>query len=444
MTELKKNNNFIILLSIFHIAFIILFAIFTKFPKKNGQENATENYLYFTDINAMIFIGFGFLMTFLRRYGFSAVGVNMLLACTTIEWSIIIRGLLSEHFVEHGYFTLDINSIIYGDISAAVILISMGAVLGKLSPVQYLIMAIFEVPAALVTEHVIVEILHVSDCGGSIVVHVFGAYFGLAIAKVLNRDGIQKSNHEGSIYHSDIFAMIGTLVLWIFWGSFNAALASGEEAKRRCLINTMLSLSAATIATFITSQFVNKHRKFDMVHMANSTLAGGVAIGTVANLVLDPFISLIIGTIAGCISVLGYEYITPALSKKAGIHDTCGVGNLHGIPGIIAGISSIVLAFVYTSEDYDIELFDIYPALKNGRTMSSQALYQLLGLGLSFFSSIITGAITAVILRLKIFDQVPDEDLFSDERYYHTPSDFDFTTRIIGHIDNVEITEKTI
>uniref|UniRef100_A0A0N5CD34 Ammonium_transp domain-containing protein n=1 Tax=Strongyloides papillosus TaxID=174720 RepID=A0A0N5CD34_STREA len=444
MRENKKNNNFIIILSVLHIIFIVLFGIFTKFPGKSSNNNATENYIYFTDINAMIFIGFGFLMTFLRRYGFSAVGVNMLLACTTIEWSIIIRGLLSEEFMEHGYFTLTINSIIYGDISAAVILISMGAVLGKLSPIQYLIMAFFEVPAALITEHIIIEVLHVTDCGGSIVVHVFGAYFGLAIAKVLDRDGIKKSNHEGSIYHSDIFAMIGTLVLWIFWGSFNAALADGEEAKRRCLINTLLSLSAATIATFVTSQFVNQHRKFDMVHMANSTLAGGVAIGTASNLILSPFISLIVGTISGVISVLGYEYITPTLSKKFGIHDTCGVGNLHGIPGILAGLTSVVIAFIYTKEDYGDEYSSIYLSDKFGRSLQTQALYQVIGLGIAFISSIVTGAITAFILRLKIFDQVPDEDLFSDERYYHTPCDFDFTTRIIGHIDNVEITEKRI
>ena len=40
-------------------------------------------------------------------------------------------------------------------------------------------------------------------------VHVFGAYFGLSAARVLYNPEIDKSSKEGSIYHSDIFAMIG-------------------------------------------------------------------------------------------------------------------------------------------------------------------------------------------------------------------------------------------
>jgi ammonium transporter Rh len=43
----------------------------------------------------MIFIGFGFLMTFLKRYGYSAVSFNLLIAAFVIQWAIIIRGLLS-------------------------------------------------------------------------------------------------------------------------------------------------------------------------------------------------------------------------------------------------------------------------------------------------------------------------------------------------------------
>ena len=46
------------------------------------------------------------------------------------------------------------------------------------------------------------------------------------------------------------------------------------------------------------------------VHIQNATLAGGVAIGSVANLKLGLFGSLIIGSIAGIISVIGYDVIT--------------------------------------------------------------------------------------------------------------------------------------
>ena len=43
------------------------------------------------------------------------------------------------------------------------------------------------------------------------VVHVFGAYFGLAASRMIHNDEEVRSAQakEGSVYHSDIFAMIG-------------------------------------------------------------------------------------------------------------------------------------------------------------------------------------------------------------------------------------------
>lgn len=43
----------------------------------------------------MIFIGFGFLMTFLGRYGYGSIGFNMLIAVFAIQWSTLTSGLLS-------------------------------------------------------------------------------------------------------------------------------------------------------------------------------------------------------------------------------------------------------------------------------------------------------------------------------------------------------------
>lgn len=53
----------------------------------------------FQDVHVMIFIGFGFLMTFLKRYGFSSVGINLLLAAFGLQW-----GLLLQNFwhMDHG------------------------------------------------------------------------------------------------------------------------------------------------------------------------------------------------------------------------------------------------------------------------------------------------------------------------------------------------------
>ena len=42
-------------------------------------EESVTLYPFFRDVNIMIFFGFGFLMAFLRRYGYSAIGYTMLI-----------------------------------------------------------------------------------------------------------------------------------------------------------------------------------------------------------------------------------------------------------------------------------------------------------------------------------------------------------------------------
>lgn len=51
-------------------------------------------------------------------------------------------------------------------------------------------------------------------------------------------------------------------------------------------------------------------RVFCQVHIQNSTLAGGVAVGTAAEFMLMPYGSLIVGFCCGIISTLGYIYLT--------------------------------------------------------------------------------------------------------------------------------------
>ena len=45
------------------------------------------------------------------------------------------------------------------------------------------------------------------------------------------------------------------------------------------------------------------------VHIQNATLAGGVAMGASADLVVHPFGALLIGSCAAVLSTVGYEYI---------------------------------------------------------------------------------------------------------------------------------------
>ena len=42
----------------------------------------------------MLFLGFGFLMTFLRRFGYSALVQTMMVVAVSVELAVIVQGLV--------------------------------------------------------------------------------------------------------------------------------------------------------------------------------------------------------------------------------------------------------------------------------------------------------------------------------------------------------------
>ena len=54
------------------------------------------------------------------------------------------------------------------------------------------------------------------------------------------------------------------------------------------------------------SAFFRPANRFNMVDVQNATLAGGVAAGASANLLLEPWGALLLGSSAGILSVYGF------------------------------------------------------------------------------------------------------------------------------------------
>ncbi len=46
----------------------------------------------FQDVHVMMYIGFGFLMVFLKRYGYGAVSFTFMIAAIAVQWGIIVEG----------------------------------------------------------------------------------------------------------------------------------------------------------------------------------------------------------------------------------------------------------------------------------------------------------------------------------------------------------------
>jgi len=403
----------------FQIILLILYCCLATYGESvqpdAGEEQVNGNtelkkYPFLADVHMMVFVGFGFLMMFLKRYSNSSLGLNFFISVECVEWSILVNSFFHQlHASFEADYTwhkvpVDVPELVEGDFAAASVMITFGAILGKTSALQLLIVGIIEVFFYALNKMLIEVVYGVVDLGGSMVIHAFGAYFGLACALVIGRPNQRTSDLCGANRMSDLFAMIGTIFLWMLWPSFNAVLAPEGAIQHRAIVNTILSLCAACMVSFGLSILFRKEHKLSMVDVQNATLAGGVAMGSSASMAVYPGGAIGIGCIAGLLSCFGYNYIQPLLEKKIKLHDTCGVNNLHGMPGILGAlISAVVAGAGADSEVYGSQLADNFPA---GYTPGKQGGIQVASIVNTVVFAIVGGLLTGMIIR-PLDDTVP-------------------------------------
>ena len=208
--------------------------------------------------------------------------------------------------------------------------------------------------------------------------------------------------------------MVGTLFLFAFWPSFNGALGSGTTMQR-AIINTYLSIACSVIASIVVSKLVHGG-KLNMEIVLNASLAGGVAVGSAADIIITPAGSMIAGFIVGCISAFGFAYLSAFVKKHLNLHDSCGVLNLHGIPGVIGALISAIVASragINFQDNLSVE----YP-LQSMRTPYVQAGYQLAGLAVTLGIAISSGLITGFITSREWFQPIPVDAIFDDKHHW--------------------------
>ena len=349
----------------------------------------------------MIFIGFGFLMVFLKTHSWTSVGYNFLISAYVLQITILITAFWHQalHAGEEGWskIKLDIPALIIGDFGAGAVMITFGALLGKISLSQMWCLATLEIVFYGLNEAICAGELGAVDMGGSMYVHTFGAYFGCAASYFFqpgNALADKEKRCEGG-YNSQLIAMVGTIFLWMFWPSFNGALAS-ESQQQRVIVNTVMAISASCVSACALSRLV--HQRLNMEVVLNATLAGGVSVGSSSDLVVTAGTAMLMGTIAGLVSAFGFLKLNGFLQRKIGLHDTCGVHNLHGLPGVLGAVMGAISASLADSSFNDeAALVDTFPKLADGRTTSEQGWIQLAALGITLAFSIVGGIISGLI-----------------------------------------------
>lgn len=323
-------------------------------------------------IMAMLLLGFGFLMVFVRKYGRSTLTATFLLVSTAIPLYFVM-----SDYGFMGQATGEIEKLILAEFGAASLLIAAGALLGRLKMHQYIILGLVFIPLYKMNEWIVVENglsfmkQGVIDTGGSIVIHAFGALFGLGAAIAMSTKAELEKPIEADAT-SDRYSMLGSMVLWLFWPSFCAALVP-VEAIPHTVVNVFLALCGSTLVTYVLS--ISIRGKIAIADIANAALAGGVAIGSTCDFASHGA-SLGIGVLAGAVSTIGFAIMQDRQKVFLKAVDTCGVTNLHGMPGLLGGLAAIVVV--------------------NGIDTSSQ----ISGIFLTVVSALVFGFVTGKLLLL--------------------------------------------
>lgn len=331
-----------------------------------------QQYNFSIGILAMLIVGFGFLMVFVKNYGFSALTGTYLLVAAALP---VYLGLRATGVISAEAMSADsIEAFLFAEFAAASALIAMGAVLGRLKVFQYGILGLLLVPFYMINEWLVLDgglgiTKGFVDAGGSIIIHAFGAYFGIGLTLMLTSAKHREVPIESDAT-SDRFSMLGSMILWIFWPSFCSAIVP-EAQFAQTVINVVLALCGATLATYIAGVLIRK--KVAIADIANASLAGGVSIGATCDIV-GPAGAFVIGILAGTLCVIGYTIIQPRMQNALKNVDTCGVHNLHGMPGLLGGIVGIVV-------------------------VPSVATAQIVGIIFTVIFALIAGVISGAIIR---------------------------------------------
>jgi ammonium transporter Rh len=214
-----------------------------------------------------------------------------------------------------------------------------------------------------------------------------------------------------------VLSLVGTTFLWLYWPSFNGGGYTGGAFSDpnfdgtdagRAITNTIVALLASCCTTFITSGLICG--RLNPVDIQNATLAGGVAVGAVARMDIGLGWASVIGGTGGIISTLGYNFIQPLLLSKIGLHDSCGVNNLHGMPAIFGAVVSMIM--VEARRDSGL-------ANDSGDAGMKQLYAFLVSLGFCLVAGVVTGLILKVAKSVQEkFASKDEEPHFLDDKYW--------------------------
>lgn len=304
--------------------FFLTFLFFADFDVTDSVASMCNDWAWVS----FALVGLVYTRSFLKAYGLGSVGYCLLILCVSVQWSMIVESLVNGTVLHVSFANL-----MNGCSSAAAVLVSFGALVGKVDPLQILTLVLIELPCYCWNKVVFLQMgsekTPLVQDRGTLLIFLFGSFFGLAAGKTLGVPEMDWLNR--SQRNTELLSLFGTCCLWCSLPSFPRG-DSETSSSTMAWQHTVLALLGSTVATFTLDPFLHDGR-LEPAAVRSAVLAGGVAISGVADIV-GPCTALAVGCIAGSASTicLGFS------DKNV---DTSGVFYVYGLPALIGGITSM-------------------------------------------------------------------------------------------------------
>ncbi len=389
MKDRLRSRKFRLLLMCGLFFVVLLLPVLAQAASEAGGMQDSVRLFKNQDIWFMLML-VAFLMLFIRKFEWS-VCLAVLLTATSSILTYLFLCQAALGMPQEMIWTQD--TMIAGVVCAITAVIAIGVFLGTVKVWQYLLFGVLFTPLFMLLEFILWQWLPaitggvVTDPGGGILVHQFAAYLGIGVALGIR----EKRAFEEPMLTSKqslAFVWLATMLLFVLWPSFVTALLP-LEVNTQVLVNCYLSGFGSIITAYLTCVAVSKKRKVNPLVYTYAMLAGPVASSSTL-LLATPWISLLIGAVAGILSTLAFLYLNAWLCKKLKVLDVMGVHNLHGIGGWISLLTGAMLAG---------SIVNVWAGL------------------LTFALGIVGGAVIGLIVR-GLRGKMADEELFQDDAVF--------------------------
>ena len=393
---------------------------------KETEKELSTYYGLFRDINIMAFVGFGMLHTLTQGNTWTSIAFDILSIVLSFQISLFFNLIFENAFKESwNNGVLNFDTFIKAIFNSCAILVSLGAVHGKISHIQYLVLIISETILSSLNLKLCDVKLKIIDTGGGLYIHTFGALFGIAIYIVLFRSKKKRARlsayNRANItnYLSNITCFVGVLFILNYLPSFNSGLALSDDGRYRAAINTYFSIIGSIVMSFIITGFIY-NGKFIYEYILFGSFSGGIIISTCCSVCLDHWAALLIGMLCGLICIILFKYLNE-LFLELGYYDIYNIIIVHGIPGILgAFISSMFISDLDHRVDnyYNILLKDME------RTNRAQAGIQIAAIFITCAISFVGGITVGFLIKVSRCGKI--KEYFDDNEFFYGKLDGEF------------------